>query len=484
VLFNSWQFAVFFPIVTLAYFLSPQAVRVGVLLVASCFFYMAFVPKYILILAFLILFDFGAGLMIERSDGRRRRACLVASLCANIGMLSVFKYFNFFNNNLADLAHFLGWNYSISSLHIILPIGLSFHTFQSMSYTVEVYRKRTPAERSLLYFALYVMFYPQLVAGPIERPQNLLHQFREYHRFDWSRCKEGLRMMAVGLFKKIFIADRASILVNAVYDQPAHHSGWQLLVATYFFAFQIYCDFSGYSSIALGAAKVMGIDLMVNFNRPYLAATIADFWRRWHISLSTWFRDYLYIPLGGNRCGRPRMCFNLAVVFLISGFWHGANWTFIIWGGLHAVYFIIHVLSAPSLSRLTASARGFGAKLLALAGILLTFNLVTLSWIFFRAANLSDALTVLQRIVATPWPQAGIDWHPGLNSAQFALALLLIAAMLVFEIMENRRPVWKSIAVQPVWLRWSAYYAFGLVFVVLWLLNPQQAAQPFIYFQF
>jgi alginate O-acetyltransferase complex protein AlgI len=484
VLFNSWQFAVFFPIVTLAYFLSPQAVRVGVLLVASCLFYMAFVPKYILILAFLILFDFAAGLMIERADGWRRRAFLIASLCANIGMLSVFKYFNFFNTNLADLARFLGWNYSIANLHIILPIGLSFHTFQSMSYTVEVYRKRTPAERSLLYFALYVMFYPQLVAGPIERPQNLLHQFREYHHFDWPRCKEGLRLMALGLFKKIFIADRASILVNAVYNQPGQHSGWQLLVATYFFAFQIYCDFSGYSSIALGAAKIMGIDLMLNFNRPYLAATIADFWRRWHISLSTWFRDYLYIPLGGNRCSRPRMCFNLAVVFLISGFWHGANWTFIIWGGLHALYFIVHVLSAPTFGRLTASLKGAAAGLLKFAGIILTFNLVTLSWVFFRAASLSDALTVLQKIVSDPLPHPGVDWHPGLDAAQFALALLLIAAMVAFEIMETRKPVWHSISMQPRWLRWGAYYAFGVTFVVLWLLSPQQAAQPFIYFQF
>jgi D-alanyl-lipoteichoic acid acyltransferase DltB (MBOAT superfamily) len=484
VLFNSWQFAVFFPIVTLAYFLSPQAVRVGVLLVASCIFYMAFVPKYILILAFLILFDFTAGLLIERAEGWRRRAFLVASLCANIGMLSVFKYFNFFNANLAELARFLGWHYSISYLHIILPIGLSFHTFQSMSYTVEVYRKKTPAERSLLYFALYVMFYPQLVAGPIERPQNLLHQFREYHRFDWSRCKVGLRLMALGLFKKIFIADRAAILVNAVYDQPGAHSGWQLLVATYFFAFQIYCDFSGYSSIALGAAKVMGIDLMLNFNRPYLAATIADFWRRWHISLSTWFRDYVYFPLGGSRCSRPRLCFNLAVVFLISGFWHGANWTFVIWGGLHAIYFIIHVLSAPTFNRLTASLTGFGASLLNLAGILLTFNLVSLSWVFFRAANLSVASTVLQRIIADPLPHPGMNWHPGLDSTQFALALVLIAAMVGFEIMETRTPVWNSISLQPRWVRWGAYYAFGLIFVVLWLLSPQQAAQPFIYFQF
>ena len=310
--------------------------RVPLLLGASCVFYMAFVPKYILILAVLILIDFAAGIWIENAQGHRRKIFLVVSLCANVGMLGFFKYFNFLNGNVAALAHFIGWNYSIESLKIILPIGLSFHTFQSMSYTIEVYRGRFKAERSLLHFATYVMFYPQLVAGPIERPQNLLHQFREKHVFNRTQFIEGAQLMLTGLFKKIIIADRAAILVNTVYANPQNFSGAQLFIATGFFGIQIYCDFCGYTENARGAAKIMGFELMLNFNRPYLATSIADFWRCWHISLSTWFRDYVYFPLGGNRCSRAQNCFNLAGVFLISGLWHGANWTFIVWGALHA----------------------------------------------------------------------------------------------------------------------------------------------------
>ncbi len=344
-LFNSLQFAIFFPVVTLLYFLLPHKARVPLLFAASCIFYMAFVPKYILILAVLILIDYAAGIWIENARGHRRKIILIVSLCANVGMLGFFKYFNFLNGNVAALAHFIGWNYSIESLKIILPIGLSFHTFQSMSYTIEVYRGKFKAERSLLHFATYVMFYPQLVAGPIERPQNLLHQFREKHFFNRARFVEGAQLMLTGLFKKIVIADRAAILVNTIYIAPQNFSGAQLLMATWFFAIQIYCDFSGYSDIARGAAKIMGFELMLNFNHPYLAASIADFWRRWHISLSTWFRDYVYFPLGGNRCSVAKNCFNLAVVFLISGFWHGANWTFIIWGALHAVFMIAYVLT-------------------------------------------------------------------------------------------------------------------------------------------
>jgi alginate O-acetyltransferase complex protein AlgI len=483
-LFNSLNFAVFFPVVTLLYFLLPAKARVPMLLAASCWFYMAFIPRYIFILIFLIFFDYTAGLLIEKAQGGRRRALLIASLCANVGMLGFFKYFSFFSGNVTALAHFLGWNYSIESLKIILPIGLSFHTFQSMSYTIEVYRGRFKAERSLHYFALYVMFYPQLVAGPIERPCHLLHQFREDHRFDGPRFVAGLQMMGVGLFKKIFIADRMAMLVNIVYAHPGNYSGLQLFIATYFFAIQIYCDFSGYSSVALGAAKIMGIDLMVNFNRPYLASSIADFWHRWHISLSTWFRDYVYIPLGGNRCSLARNCLNLAVVFLVSGFWHGANWTFLIWGGLHGLFFIAYVTTKPLRERMATALGGPENLALKLLGIFLTFNVVGLAWIFFRAANLSDALLVVQRIFTGLLPQPGVDLHPGLDTLQFGIALALIAALFFFEMLEGRRPVWNAINAQPRWLRWSAYYGFGVVCVVMLLINPQHTPQPFIYFQF
>jgi alginate O-acetyltransferase complex protein AlgI len=483
-LFNSPEFAVFFPIVTLLYFLLPQRMRAPMLLAASCWFYMAFVPKYILILVFLILFDFTAGILIENAQGRRRRIFLIASLCANIGMLGFFKYFNFLNGNFASMARFIGWSYPIAYLHIILPIGLSFHTFQSMSYTVEVYRGRFKAERSLLYFALYVMFYPQLVAGPIERPQNLLHQFREHHLFNWSRFTDGLRLMASGLFKKIVIADRAAILANAVYGQPAHFSGLQLLIATWFFAIQIYCDFSGYTEIARGAARVMGIELMVNFDRPYLALSIAEFWRRWHISLSTWFRDYLYFPLGGNRCPLPRVCFNLAVVFLVSGLWHGANWTFIIWGALHGLFLIVYVTTEKLRSWIPAALGLQNRPVLKVLSWLLTLNLVGVTWVFFRASNVHDALLILHRIATDLIPQPGLDLHPGLDSVQFALAILLILGLFAVEFLGGTMPVWDRIAGLPRWLRWSAYYAFGVGFILFLLFNPQHTPQPFVYFQF
>ena len=332
-LFNSIPFLVFYPVVTLLYFILPQRWRWAILLAASATFYMAFVPSYILILFFTILVDYNAGLWIERSAGHRRRFFLVLSLVANIGVLAFFKYFNFMNANLRELAHFLHWNYPVPLLQILLPIGLSFHTFQSMSYTVEVYRGRQAAEKHLGILALYVLFYPQLVAGPIERPQNLIHQFREVHRFDEDVFLSGVRLMLWGLFKKCVIADRLALYVSQVYDHPFQYRGLPLLVATVFFSVQIYCDFSGYSDVAIGSARSMGFRLMQNFNRPYGADSVPEFWRRWHISLSTFFRDYLYIPLGGNRTAPARWCSNIMLTFLISGLWHGAAWNYILWGG-------------------------------------------------------------------------------------------------------------------------------------------------------
>ncbi|OFY92284.1 MAG: alginate O-acetyltransferase, partial [Bacteroidetes bacterium RIFOXYB2_FULL_35_7] len=339
-LFNSLQFAFFFPLVTLLYFALPHKLRWALLLGASCIFYMAFIPSYILILVATIIVDYIAGIYIEKEKGPKRRLYLIISIITNIGFLAFFKYFNFLNSNVAAIAHFLDWNYSIEALSIILPVGLSFHTFQAMSYTIEVYRGTQKAEYHFGIYALYVMFYPQLVAGPIERPQNLIHQFYEKHTFDYQRVTDGLKLMLWGFFKKMVIADRLSLYVNQVYNNPDQYSGFPVLLATYLFAFQIFCDFSGYSDIAIGSAKIMGFKLMDNFNTPYFAKTIKEFWKRWHISLSTWFRDYLYISLGGNRVIKWKMQFNLFIVFMISGLWHGANWTFVLWGSLHGFYII------------------------------------------------------------------------------------------------------------------------------------------------
>ena len=360
---------------------------------------MAFVPIYILILGVTIVIDYFAGIYIENTQGKRRKLFLILSLIANIGVLAVFKYYNFLNTNFSFLMHGFGLSNPIPYLSILLPIGLSFHTFQAMSYTIEVYRGNQKAERHFGIYALYVMFYPQLVAGPIERPQNLLHQFREKYDFEYQRVVDGLKLMLWGLFKKLVIADRLAIYVNAVYNNPEQHNGMTFILATVFFAFQIYCDFSGYSDIAIGAAKVMGFKLMTNFYRPYLARNISEFWKRWHISLSTWFKDYLYISLGGNRVSIPRWYINLLLVFLISGLWHGTNWTYVIWGGLNGFYLVFAIIS-----------KGFRDKINNLMGlkktslffhisqVLITFSLSCLAWIFFRANNVTDAFMILKKI--------------------------------------------------------------------------------------
>jgi len=322
-LFNSLEFLIFFPIVTLLFFLLPHRFRWFHLLVASC------IPVYIFILFLTIIIDYIAGILIENTKGRKRKLYLIISLISNIGVLAIFKYFNFFIDNTNELLYSIGITTTSSYLpilNIILPIGLSFHTFQAMSYTIEVFRGNQKAEHHFGIYALYVMFYPQLVAGPIERPQNVLHQFHERHYFSRQNLIDGLRLMLWGLFKKVVIADRAAQYVNIVYGNPENYHYLNLVIATLLFSIQIYCDFSGYSDMALGAAKTMGFDLTVNFRRPYFAKNIQDFWSRWHISLSTWFRDYLYIPLGGNRKGVIKRYMNTILVFVVSGFWHGASW--------------------------------------------------------------------------------------------------------------------------------------------------------------
>ena len=410
-LFNSFEFiCIFFPLVTGLYFVLPHRWRWLLLLVASCWFYMAFVPVYILILGFTIAVDYFAGLWIERSEGRKRKLLLTASIVANVGVLAFFKYFNFLNESIAGVVRGLGFHYGVPDLGIILPIGLSFHTFQSLSYTIEVYRRHQKAEHRFGIFALYVMFYPQLVAGPIERPGNLLNQINStvpgtgmLSRFDSERVIEGLRQMLWGFFKKLVIADRCAVVVDQVYGAPEHYGALSIALATYLFAIQIYCDFSGYTDIALGAARVMGFNLMVNFRTPYRSASISEFWSRWHISLSSWFRDYLYIPLGGNRVVKWRWYYNLMIVFLVSGLWHGADWTYVIWGALHGSYLILALVFAPLLARFT---RGIGLDrtpaLKRWLNIFITVQLVSFAWIFFRADSIHDAGTLVQRLFQTP----------------------------------------------------------------------------------
>ena len=331
-LFNSIEFAIFFPIVTAIFYLLSQRWRVHWLLAASCFFYMAFIPSYILILIVTILIDYFAGIYLERvEDQRKKKILLWVSIFSTCTVLFIFKYFDFFTGSFVGLAELFGWHLPHPVISIILPIGLSFHTFQSLSYVVEVYRGNQKAEHNFIVYATYVMFFPQLVAGPIERPQNLLHQFWERHVFRYTEVTAGLKRMAWGFFKKLVVADRLALYVNDVYSAPRNFNGLQLTLATFFFAYQIYCDFSGYTDIALGTAQVLGFRLMENFDTPYYSRSISEFWHRWHISLSTWFRDYLYIPLGGSRVSKRRHILNLLITFTISGLWHGANWTYVLW---------------------------------------------------------------------------------------------------------------------------------------------------------
>ncbi|MFN8208913.1 MAG: MBOAT family O-acyltransferase [Bacteroidales bacterium] len=475
-LFNSIHFAFFFILVTGLYFMIPHRFRWALLLVSSCYFYMVFIPVYILILFFTIIIDYFAGIYLEKFQGRHKKIFLIASLIANIGVLAVFKYYNFLNDNLTTLLHQFNLSNQIPALSIILPIGLSFHTFQAMSYTIEVYRGHQKAEKHFGIYALYVMFYPQLVAGPIERPQNLLHQFYEKHEFEYDRVTQGLKEILWGLFKKIVVADRLAIYVDAVYNNPGEHTGISAIVATVFFAFQIYCDFSGYSDIAIGAAKVMGFKLMTNFNRPYFSRSISEFWKRWHISLSTWFRDYLYISLGGNRVGKNRWYFNLFIVFLISGLWHGANWTFVIWGALNGFY-LVFAIWTDSVRNKLAKATGLSSypHFFRLIQMGTTFFLACFAWIFFRAANFDDAVMLIRQMTHLSGPL-----YIGDPSA-FLYSLTGIAILLMVDFKREFYRGSLSFMNHPNRLvRYSIYTALILLILSMGVIDGGQ----FIYFQF
>jgi len=464
-LFNSFEFLLFFPVVTAGYFFIVPQWRWAWLLVASCFFYMYFKPIYILILAFTIVIDYWAGILIEDAAGAKRRFYLAWSLTANIAVLAVFKYFNFLNNNVTTAVSIFGFHNPVPNLSILLPIGLSFHTFQAMSYTIEVYRGHQKAERHFGIYSLYVMFYPQLVAGPIERPQNLLHQFREHHRFDPEDATVGFAMIASGLFRKMVVADRLALYVDTIYKDIPGSSGVSVLFALILYSFQIYCDFSGYSEIALGTARVMGIRLMRNFDRPFLAQTVVEYWSRWHISLSTWFRDYLYTPI--TSANPERWAFGLIVVFLVSGLWHGASWNFVVWGALHGVFMLGTILLAePAALAVHASGLARFPNVMRWARTGLTFALVTIAFIFFRAQTFHDAGLLLQKVVSLSF---GMPSPFGaLMKACLALALLFTAESLTRGDIEKLR-------------RKDAFIAV-VIYLILMLRVPSE--QQFIYFRF
>lgn len=483
-LFNSLHFLSFFLVVTILYFALPHQYRWKLLLGSSCYFYMVFVPVYIVILGTTIVVDYFAGIYIERGQGRRRRWFLIMSLIANIGVLAVFKYFNFINGNISVFLNQVGYVNSVPNLSILLPVGLSFHTFQAMSYTIEVYRGNQKAEHHFGIYALYVMFYPQLVAGPIERPQNILHQFYDRHKFETQRVLDGITLMLWGLFKKVVIADRLAVFVNFVYDNPTQFTGFPLLLATVFFAFQIYCDFSGYSDMALGAAEVMGFRLMRNFNRPYFSKSIAEFWKRWHISLSTWFRDYVYIPLGGNRVSKWQWQFNLFVTFLLSGLWHGANWTYIIWGGLNGLYLILENLTTnfrkSLLHKLDVTSL---SQLFRWLSIGYTFSLICIAWVFFRAQTVADAVYIIGHFFSNLLPSLSTVFNTNMGSDKYNLVVAILALIVLFgvEFFQRGRSIRPLLMRQPAYVQALVYYALILGIIGLGVFENNQ---QFIYFQF
>lgn len=400
-LFNSFEFALFLPISFLLYwYLFQKNIKAQnlFLLLISYLFYGWWDWRFLSLIIFSSVIDYFSALQIKKSEKTsHKKVFLWLSICTNIGFLGFFKYFNFFAESFADIVSIIGFQPNPYSLNIILPVGISFYTFQTMSYTIDVYRGKMKASKDVVSFFAYVSFFPQLVAGPIERAINLLPQFKIQRIFTYERGVDGMRLILWGLFKKMVIADNCAVFVNQVFDNYTTASGLELIFGAVFFAFQIYGDFSGYSDIAIGTAKLFGFDLMTNFRTPYFSRDIAEFWRRWHISLSTWFRDYVYIPLGGSRVGKWRAVFNTFVIFVISGFWHGANWTFIIWGALNAAYFLPLLLFNRNRKNLDTVAEGqWLPDMKELLKMFLTFTLITISWVFFRSESFFDALNYFQ----------------------------------------------------------------------------------------
>jgi D-alanyl-lipoteichoic acid acyltransferase DltB (MBOAT superfamily) len=429
---------------------------------------MAFVPKYILILFFIILIDYFSAIQIERSEGRNKRYWLIASLLSNILLLCFFKYFNFLNENLVSVLSLTGKEFHPVNLNIILPIGLSFHTFQSMSYTIEVYKGRQIAEKHIGYFANYVLFFPQMVAGPIERYETLGNELRAEHKPLYENFSNGFKLILFGLFVKMAVADNIAPIVNEVYQAPLQHSSLQVLAAIVLFSFQIYADFYGYSTIAVGSAKLLGINIMDNFKTPYLSRSVSEFWSRWHISLSTWFRDYVYIPLGGNRVRLPRWTLNILVVFMVSGLWHGASWTFVVWGALHGIMLL--------LERYFSMLFNFKIKkewsILNILLVIKTFIVTSFIWIFFRAENFSKAKDIIKALLNNASLRSS---EINLTTPFIFVILLILCDLFTYNSRFDHR---LSGFVTPY--RWAVYTI--LLFCLLAFSGTQKFA--FIYFQF
>jgi alginate O-acetyltransferase complex protein AlgI len=477
-LFNSLEFAIFLPIVFVLYwFVTNRHLKLqNALIVAASFvFYGWWDWRFLFLLIFSASVDYFVGLSLARNQDERSRKALVGiSIIVNLGLLAFFKYYNFFAEGFADAFTYFGYKITTNSLRIILPLGISFYTFQALSYSIDVYRKKLEPTHDIIAYFAFISFFPQLVAGPIERATNLLPQFYHKRTFDYGRAVDGLRQILWGLFKKIVIADNCSEFVQQVFEKSTMYNGSTLFIGIFLFAIQIYCDFSGYSDIAIGTARLFGFSLMRNFAFPYFSRDIAEFWRRWHISLSTWFRDYVYFPLGGSKGRKSLIIRNTLIVFLLSGLWHGANWTFIVWGLLNALYFLPLVLLNRNRLHLDIVAQG---KLLPsfrdFAQICLTFLLTLIAWVFFRAASVSEAWDYLGRIFSS-----SLFNRPDLMPVRTFIAVFLFMVIEWLQREKNHGLEFRKLKIRRL-ARWGIYCA--IVFIIFVFGGKEQ---EFIYFQF
>ena len=497
-LFNSIHFILFFPIVVLLYFTIPPRWRWVLLLLASYYFYTRWKVNYAILVILSTIVDYVVALLMVKypKKGMGRKSLLATSLVINLGLLFTFKYYNFVSVNLQEFCNLFDIFYNVPHLDVLLPLGISFYTFQTLNYTIDVYRGDIKPEKHLGRFAVYVAFFPQLVAGPIERAAHLIPQFWQEHKFNYQRLVAGLKIMLWGFFLKVVVADRLAIYVDYVYSTPNQFHGATLLLATYFFAFQIYADFAGYSAIAIGSAKILGYDLIENFRYPYLAASVSEFWKRWHISLSTWFRDYVYKPMGGNRVHKSRWIYNIMVVFLVSGMWHGANWTFLIWGAIHGIYLITYMLTKELQVKILNI---FGIenfpKLKRIMTVFFTFHLVLVAWVFFRANSIGDAGIILSNMVTgLPYDiyrlltinlqqelYGDLLLSANITKFEFVLSLVLILFVMIHDILRDVLCLHQKLGQKTGYYFRMVYYD-GLIsaLVLLGVFGQKQ----FIYFQF
>lgn len=481
--FNSYEYAVFLPLIAVLYYLIPQnRIRNGVLLICSYYFYMSWNKKLIFLIIGLTLVSYVGALLIDAYD-KKGKLVLVVGVGTSLGVLFVFKYFNFFLSAVLHIARLLtgGGGFVYNGVDILLPVGISFYTFQSLSYLVDVYKKRISVERNIVDYSLYIAFFPQLVAGPIERPEHFIHQLKEKHIVSFLKIRDGFVLILWGIFKKIVIADRAAILVDKVYNNLHEFSGISILLATFFFTLQIYCDFSAYSEIAIGSAKVFGFDLIENFDVPYFSRSVKEFWHRWHISLSSWFKDYVYIPLGGNRISNIRTRINIMVTFLLSGLWHGANWTYVIWGGLHGMFQIVESLI---FKKRNEEQKG----IVYYSRMVLTFLAVSFAWVFFRANTVSDAFFAVGRLFHLHIGEFMKDWAVmsghGIDRYYMLAIGIALAVLLLNDFLKKRTgEYWFVREKRDSMLVLHVAFIFTLT-LLFGVYGPMYDAASFIYFQF